>query len=70
MIESQDTQVPFSTEIESGAVIKGRKKGVKPLTAAEEGWTLKALRSEVRGTHYWSATREDQQVECRYDSTY
>jgi formylglycine-generating enzyme len=65
MIESQDTQVPFSAELESGTVIKGKKGGGNDQLNESLGWTLKTLRNEVRGTHYWSATQGDLLVELK-----
>ena len=70
MIESQNTKIPFSASLERGTLIKGmsgqRAAAHQSLhTDMEQGWTLETLRSEVRGTQYWSAFRaEGNEKQC------
>lgn len=65
MIESQDTQVPFSAHLESGVVLKGQENKQDSSNEDNQGWTLITKRSEVRGTHYWTAHRAEEQVELK-----
>ncbi len=64
MIESQDTQIPFSAHLESGAIIKGKEQN-QSSDHLEQGWTLINKRSAVRGTQYWTAQQDQVQVELK-----
>lgn len=67
MIESQNTQIPFTASLKSGETLTGSsaKSSGDHLVDTDQGWTLETQRSEVRGTQYWSASRGEELAELK-----